>query len=243
VARLSNRLAAAFVAKVTEPGKYPDGHGLYLLVGRSGSKSWFFRYKIGQKSTDMGLGPVHTVSLADARRRALSCRKQRLDRLDPLAERRRAQRPQLADVTFEWCARQYILAHQAGWKDGGKSADQWARSLAAHVFPMLGRMPVQMIDTSLVMRVLDPIWVAKTETANRVRQRVESILDWATARGYRQGENPARWSGHVENLLASPTRIRTVKPYAAMPADEIAAFIEELRARQTVSAAASSFWS
>jgi integrase len=244
MARLSNRLEAAFVAKATNPGKYPDGHGLYLLVGKSGAKSWFFRYKVGRKSTDMGLGPLHTVSLAEARRKALACRKQRLDSLDPLAERRRTQQQALESVTFEWCARQYVLAHRAGWKGGGKSAEQWTASLTAYVFPVLGRLPVQIIDTGLVMRVLDPIWLTKTETASRVRQRIENILDWATARGYRRGDNPARWGGLLENLLASPSDIRKVKPvkpHAALPADEIPAFLAALRDRHGISAHALEF--
>jgi integrase len=245
MARLGNRLAAAFVAKVTTPGWYPDGHGLYLLVGKTGGKSWVYRYKRpGQRlNTDMGLGPLHTVSLADARRKALACRQQRLDGIDPLAERSRRRQAQQGpeSVTFEWCARQYILAHSAGWKDGGKSAAQWGSSLATYVVPVFGRRPVQEIDTGLVMQVLEPIWREKTETASRVRRRIESILDWATTRGHRQGENPARWRGHIENLLPRPSKVRSTQHHAALPSDELPAFLDALKCRQGVSPRAVEF--
>jgi integrase len=240
MARLGNRLEPAFVAKVTAPGRYPDGHGLYLLVGPSGGKSWFFRYKINKKPHDLGLGPFHTVSLKDARRKALTCRQQRLDGLDPLAERRRTQGPALDEITFEECARHYIAAKRAEWK-GDKSLAQWRHSLGAYVLPRIGRTPVQSIDTGAVIRVLDPIWREKTETASRVRQRIEAVLDWAAARGYRQGENPARWKGHLENLLPRPSKVRSVHPHAALPASEIPALLEALRGRQSVAARALEF--
>ena len=171
MARLGNRLEPAFVAKVTEPGRYLDGHGLHLLVSPSGAKSWVFRYKRRGKSIDQGLGPLHTISLKEARGKALACRKQLLDGLDPLTERRRAQQPVADDIMFGECARRYITDKQAEWK-GDASAAQWKHSLGAYVFPKIGRIPVQSVDTGAVMRVLDPIWREKTETASRVRQRI-----------------------------------------------------------------------
>jgi integrase len=237
MARLGNRLEPAFVAKVTEPGRYPDGHGLYLLVGPTGGKSWFCRFKKGGKAHDMGLGPLHTISLKDARRKALACRQQLLDGINPLAERRRAQQPPPDEITFAEAARRYIADKEAEWR-GDKSAAQWRQSLADYAHPKLGHLPVQAIDTGMVMRALDPIWRDKTETASRVRQRIESILDWATARGYRQGENPARWRGHLENLLPRPTKMRAVQPHAALLADAIPALLEALAGRQSVSARA-----
>jgi integrase len=240
MARLGDRLEPAFVRTVTKPGKYADGHGLYLLVGPAGGKSWFFRFKTGRKSFDMGLGPLHTVSLKDARRRALACRQQRLDGLNPLTEKRRARQPAPEVMTFEACARRYIGDKKAEWK-GTASLAQWEQSLGAYVFPKIGRLSVAEIDTGAVMRVLDPIWRQKTETASRVRQRIETVLDWATTRGYRQGENPARWRGHLENLLPRPTKIRSVTPHSALPAEEVPALLEALTGRRGVSARATEF--
>jgi len=189
----------------------------------------------------MGIGPLHTVSLAQARAKALACRQQLLEGLDPLTEKHRTQRQHPESVTFEWCARQYLMAHQAGWKNGGQSVEQWSASLATYVHPVLGRLPVDMIDVGHVMRVLNPIWQEKNPTASRVRQRIENIIDWATTRGFRKGENPARWKGHLENLLARPNKVHSTAHHAAMPADEIPAFLEALHGRQAVSARAIEF--
>jgi integrase len=242
MARLGNRLTAAWVSKATTPGMYCDGHGLYLQVGPSGSKAWVFRYRRQGRLHDMGLGPLHTISLAQARTKALTCRQQLLAGIDPLAEKRRARQPTVDDVTFEHCANQYIASHRAGWK-GDASAAQWSNSLATYAFPIIGRMPVHLIDTGLVMRVLDrnEFWVSKTETASRVRQRIEAILGWATTRGYRSGDNPARWRNHLENLLPKPAKVRVVVPHAALAADEIPAFLEALKGRQGMSARAIAF--
>jgi integrase len=188
----------------------------------------------------MGLGAVHTVSLAEARRKALNCRQQRLDHLDPLTEKRKQQRPVIAEMTFAECTKLCIAAKQSEWK-GDSSARQWRQSLRDHVFPAIGKLPVQLVDTSHVMRVLEPIWTEKTETAQRLRQRIENILDWARARGHRQGDNPARWRGHLENLLARPTKIRSVEPHAALSPDEIPALLSALRSRSASAARAIEF--
>jgi integrase len=240
MARLGNRLTARFVATVTERGMHCDGHGLYLQVGPSGSKAWVFRYRRQGHLHDMGLGPLHTISLAQARAKALACRQQLLDGIDPLTEKRRAQQPVVEGITFAECAKQYIASHQAAWK-GNTSADQWLSSLTAYAFPLIGRMPVGQIDVGAVMRVLDPHWTTKTETASRVRQRIEAILGWATTRGYLSGDNPARWRNHLENLLPKPAKIRSVTPHAALPANEISAFLDALKGRQGVSARAITF--
>jgi integrase len=238
MARAIDRLSAKAVSSTTTPGLYLDGGGLYLRVGPTGSKSWIFRYRHDGKSTDMGLGPVRTVSLAEARRRAQRCRLRRLDGLDPLRERRQARQPATPHVTFAECAAQYIASHQAGWKSGGGSAEQWLSSLRSHALEHVGTLPVNQIDTAAIMRVLDPIWNAKTETASRVRQRIEAILGWAATRGHRESDNPARWRGHLENLLPAPSKVASVVPHAALPFDEIPAFLEALKGRQSVSARA-----
>jgi integrase len=138
-------------------------------------------------------------------------------------------------MTFEECASAYVAAHQTGWKNE-KHAKQWPQTLKAFVFPVLGSLPVQAVDVALVMRAVEPIWTQKPETAGRVRGRIEAVLDWATARGYRQGENPARWRGHLENLLPKKSRVHRVKHHAALPFVEIAAFIAELRRQEGVGA-------
>ena len=236
MARSYNRLTANSIKAAVEPGMYPDGDGLYLQIGRGGSKAWVFRYhRRGAKSnTDMGLGPLRLVSLAQARAKALVCRQQRLAGLDPLNEKRQAQATKSeGPITFGECARQYIVGKQPEWK-GSRSVEQWTASLATYA-AALKNIPVNTIDTAIVMRALDRIWLTKTETANRVRQRIESVLDWATARGYREGANPARWKGHLQNLLPRPSKIRKPTHHTAMPADEIPAFLELLRSRQGIS--------
>jgi integrase len=245
MARLGNRLTAAWVMRTSTPGLFSDGHNLYLRIGPTGAKSWVFRYRVRGRLRDMGIGPLHTISLADARARALTLRKARLDGVaDPIDERRGRQRQAAVDtartVTFRECAERFIQAQQSGWRNV-KHAKQWPSSLETYVYPTLGNLPVAAIDTALVMQVLEPVWNAKTETASRVRGRVEAVLDWATARGYRQGENPARWRGHLENLLPKKSRVRAVVHHAAMPYGEIPAFIAELQKQSGIAARAVEF--
>jgi integrase len=130
-------------------------------------------------------------------------------------------------TTFEACANAYIDAHKASWKQE-RHASQWNQALAKHAYPILGKLPVQSVDTDLVLKVLEPIWKDKTETAKRLRGRIESILDWAKVKGYRQGENPARWRGHLDNLLASPSKLIKVEHFAALPYTKVRQFIKAL---------------
>jgi hypothetical protein len=244
MARAGNRLTALKAAKATKPGLIADGHGLYLRIGQTGAKSWVFRYRRDGRLHDMGLGPLHTVTLADARSKALDLRRQRLDGTDPLtAKREAAAKARVVDakaMTFQACAEAYIAAHRAGWKNA-KHAKQWPNTLRDYVYPVLGELPVQAVDVALVMKAVEPIWTAKPETASRVRGRIESVLDWATARGYRNGENPARWRGHLENLLPKKSRVRRVERHAALPYAELGAFMAELRQQDAVSARAMEF--
>ena len=197
--------------KHTKVGFHHDGGGLYLQVreGRNNAltRSWVFRYTRQGKARIMGLGPFDVVGLADARKRAWEARRLLLDDIDPLEAReahRAAQRvSQATAMTFRQSAEAYIAAQEAGWRNP-KHAAQWSATLGTYVYPVFGNLPVASIDTGLVTKVLEPIWSAKPETASRVRGRIERVLDWATVRGYRQGENPARWRGHLENLPAPP---------------------------------------
>lgn len=193
---MMGRLSALMVSKIKEKGSYPDGGNLYLQVSASGSKSWLFRYMVDGRARYMGLGSIHSVTLAQARDKAAECRKQLDGGNDPIAEKRQEKtKKKLATargMTFEQCGEAYIEAHKAGWSNA-KHIYQWNQSLSTYAYPVLGKLPVQEIDITLVMKVLEPIWKTKTETATRLRGRIESILDWATVREYRQGENPARW--------------------------------------------------
>jgi integrase len=242
--RLIGKLTSLSVRQARRRGLYGDGGGLFLQVSESGAKSWVFRFKKADRLRVMGLGPAHTITLAEARDRARECRKLRLDGIDPI-EARRAERAQAKldaakAVTFAECADAYITAHKAGWRNP-KHAAQWPATLATYVNPTFGELPVQAIDTALVTRVMEPIWTKKPETASRVRGRIESILDWATARGYRQGENPARWRGHLENLLPRRSKVRRVEHHAALPYSELSAFMLALRQQEGVAARALEF--
>ena len=231
-ARVIGKLTSVSVRQAHHRGLYGDGGGLFLQVSERGAKSWIFRFKKDGRLRVMGLGPVHTISLAEARERARECRKLRLDGLDPIEERRGRQvaaRLEAAKaLTFAECAAAYVEAHRLGWRNA-KHAAQWSATLAAYVNPIFGALPVQAVDVGLVMRAVEPIWSAKPETASRVRGRVESVLDWAAARGYRAGENPARWRGHLENLLPRRSKVRRVAHHAALPYREICDFVAELR--------------
>jgi len=244
MARIIGKLTAMAVSQAKGRGYYGDGGGLFLQVSASGAKSWVFRFKEAGKLREMGLGPVHTIGLAEARQRAQDCRKARLDGRDPIearrAERLAARLDPAKAMTFQACAERYVAAHKAGWRNV-KHAAQWAATLTPYAYPFFGKLPVQGVDVGLVLRAIEPIWTTKPETAGRVRGRIESILDWATARGYRQGENPARWRGHLENLLPSRSKVRRVKHHAALPYVEIGGFLAEVRRQDGIAARALEF--
>jgi integrase len=244
MARVAERLTARAIQAAKARGLYADGKGLYLRVGPTGSKSWIYRYVSAGRQHDLGLGPFPEVSLAEARERAMAQRRLRINGNDPLAERRSQRHAETVQrikaQTFRQSAVAYIEAHSAGWR-GGKQAEQWRQSLTAYAYPMLGDLPVQAIDTSAVLAAVEPVWRTKTETATRVRERIEAVLNWATARGYRAGENPARWKGHLANLLPARSKVQRVAHHPALPYAEIADFMAELRARDGVPARALEF--
>lgn len=244
--RKAEGLSAAGV-KTAAPGRYGDGAGLYLLVRSAEARFWLFRYVRGGKMREMGLGAASgrtAVSLADARKKARRLYDMVRDGRDPLAEKvaeRAAAAVEAAKViSFKSCGESYIEAHRAGWRNA-KHAKQWAATLETYAYPAFGTLPVQAVDTGLVLKAIEPIWKTKTETANRVRGRVESILDWATARGYRQGDNPARWKGHLDNLLPARGKVQRVTHHPALPYVEAGAFVADLRKRSSSSALALEF--
>ena len=247
--RLRDRLTTAFVnsatrAKAPRPGMHPDGHGLYLCVSDGGSASWIFRYKIAKREQAMGLGSLDHISLAQARELADTARRKARAGIDPVEERKAAKLSASLDraraMSFRECATAYIAAHQAGWTNS-QHAKQWPGSLERHVYPKIGDLPVDAIDLPLVLSIVEPLWSAKTETASRVRGRIEAVLDWSTTRGYRKGENPARWRGHLETLLPRKTKVRAVKHHAALPYAAMAAFMTRLREQEGITARALEF--
>ena len=239
-----NKLSAAQVTKSTKPGRYSDGGGLYLQVSKFGTKSWLFRYMIGGKAFQMGLGSLRTFSLAEARERAKEERQLMTRGLNPIEERRKkVVAINAADanrVTFRQAAQRFIAAKSPEWKNA-KHGAQWISTLETYVFPVIGDLSVAEIETNHVLKILEPIWTIKTETASRVRGRIEKVLDWAAARKLREGENPARWRGHLENLLAKRSKLAKVKHHAALPIDALPGFMERLRGMDSVSARALEF--
>lgn len=234
----------AIELKTLDEGWHADGGNLYLFV-RGASRGWVFRYTAPDgKRRNMGLGGFPAVSLAVARREATKLREQvknPLDRKDPIAEgqakRLQARLDAAKRTTFAEAASAFIKAKSAGWGNA-KHIQQWGNTLATYAYPIIGVLPVEAVDTALVLKVLEPIWPTKTETASRLRGRIESVLDWATTSGYRQGENPARWRGHLDNLLPKPSKVQTVEHLAALPFAQIGSFMAELRKREGLTARA-----
>jgi integrase len=208
-------------------------------VTGTGGRSWLYRYYLHGKEHRIGLGSASAVPLKLARQLASQARQLRATGVDPLAQKRERRTAHLIaeakSMSFQQCAENYITAHEASWRNP-KHRQQWRSTLASYCFPIMGSLPVQAIDTDLVIKVLEPIWRDKTETASRVRGRIESILDYAKARNYRNGENPARWRGHLDMLLARPSKINGAAHHAALPYADIGEFMSDLRQRDSTSA-------
>jgi integrase len=223
---------------------YADGGGLYLQVSRSGTKSWIFRYSLNGREREMGLGPQHTITLADARVMATEARRMKLSGIDPIdARQSERQAKRLEDaraITFKQASAAYIKANKAAWKNP-KHAAQWESTLTTYADPNFGDLPVAAIDTALVMKALEAIWSEKPETASRLRGRIESVLDWATARGYRTGENPARWRGHLDKMVPARAKVQAVQHHAALPYRDLPAFMSSLCAQTGIGALALQF--
>jgi integrase len=244
------RFTVIAVDRLRKVGLHADGGGLYLQVsktkdGEGLSKSWIFRFATAEgKERKMGLGSLDTVSLADAREEAARCRRQRKDGADPIAARDEARRKAtvaaVKNITFAKAAEKYIAAHEAGWRHA-KSSEQWTNSIATHVNPVIGHLQVRDIDAGLVLRCLEPIWRTTTETASRLRGRIERILGWAKVHGYREGENPAAWTDNLDQLLARPGKVTKKKQHPALPYDDMPEFMAQLRGQDGVAARALEF--
>jgi integrase len=244
MAREINRLSARRVTAEKRPGRHPDGAGLYLSISTNGGRRWVFLFKRGGKAREMGLGSVSSVGLGLARDLAEDARAALARGLDPIAERDAKHRAAANALTFQECAARYVKANKAGWRNA-KHAAQWEATLKKYVYPVVGDsqvavgdMPVTNVGVGEVTKILNPIWSAKTETASRVRGRVETVLDWAKAHGYRTGENPARWRGHLDKLLPARSKVRRVRHHPALPYSELPAFMVDLRTREGLAAIA-----
>lgn len=235
------KLTVKKVAGLTEPGRYGDGHGLYLQVANINNRSWLLRYESRGRERWMGLGPVHTFTLEEARERARKARQQLKDGTDPLEARKVARAEAALEnakaMTFEDASRKYFQQHELKWRNQ-KHRAQFLSTLEQYAFPTLAKLSVAAIDTGLVLKVVEPIWRAKTETANRVRGRIESVLDWATVRGARTGDNPARWRGHLAEVLPARSQIAKVQHHKALPFADVPKFVSELARREGMAARA-----
>jgi len=247
--KLSNALKPLQV-KSLPAGRHTDGGGLQLLVKKSGARSWVFRFMLDGKSRDIGLGAASgpdAISLAQARDAAIDLRRLVQSGIDPLQERARidaegeaeAQAAHIAGITFKASAEAYIAAHSDSWKNA-KHRAQWPSTLENYVYPIMGNLPVADISTEHVMAVIEPIWKTKPETASRVRGRIETILDAAKARGYRQGENPARWRGHIALMLPARTKLSRGH-HRALPYVDIPEFVSTLQTKDAMAALALEF--
>ena len=235
------KLTAVAITKERGPAVLHDGGGLYLRVSASGAKAWVFRYQLNGRRRDMGLGAFPAISLAGAREKAAAYRKQRTEGIDPIAVKVAQQQVmRLAGRTFRQVAEDLVQSKQAGWRNAAHR-QQWNYTLATYAYPILGDVLVGSVNTAMVMQVLTPIWTGKTETANRLRGRIEAVLDAAKAHGYREGENPARWRGHLDALLPKPSKVRRVEHHHALPYAEMPAFMAELQSRENMSARALGF--
>lgn len=238
----AKELSIRAIEAIKRPGLHSVGgcDGLMIQVTPT-ARTWVLRYRIGDRRRNMGLGGYPTVSLAEARRLGLIAREKLRNGIDPLAEKHAAKAALVATLarglTFDQCAEKYIEAHRAEWRNA-KHGDQWTNTIATYASPFIGKLPIAQVDTPLVLKCLEPIWTEKNETAMRLRGRLEKILGWATTAGYRSGDNPARWEGHLQNLLANISRKARIQNRPALYYKEAGAFMAELRQREGVSARA-----
>jgi integrase len=248
--RKLNHALTPLAIKSAKPGRHADGGGLHLLVKETGARSWVYRFMLKGKSRDLGLGAASgpdAISLANARDLASAHRLKVKAGIDPFAERHReaaeaiaaAQSAKIAGVTFRHVAEAYIAANESSWRND-KHRQQWRNTLASYVYPIMGELPVAEIATAHVLQILEPIWQEKPETASRIRGRIEALLDAAKARGYREGENPARWRGHIAQILPARSKL-TRGHHKAMAYSELPSFMSQLRAREAMAAMALEF--
>jgi len=228
--KIIRELTAAAVAKLRQPGRYSVGgaDGLMLRITNVGSRLWVCRLMINGKRRDVGLGRYEQVSLSQARDAARALHLDVRRGIDPTASREPMPATPTSMNLFKDAATEFVASKQVEWKNS-KHTDQWSSTLRTYVYPVLGDMCVADIALSHVLEILQPIWIDKTETANRVRGRIEAILDYATVQGWRSGDNPARWKGLLDKVLPTPAKLKKTKHHAAMPAHETPTFMQTLQ--------------
>ena len=244
--RKAHELSALEVARLKKPGLHAVGGvaGLHMQINQNTARSWILRAMVGTKRRDMGLGGFPDVTLAGAREKAREARLKIEHGVDPILARQQADSAlkaiQARAITFDEAARLFIDSRSDEWRNP-KHRAQWSATLATYASPVIGKLLVSDIDQSHVLAVLEPIWKTKTETASRLRGRIESVLNWATSRGQREGLNPARWKGHLENLLSKPSKITKVDHHTALAIDAVGSFMADAGTRAGMAAPALMF--
>lgn len=239
-------LGALAVSQIKDRGIHFVGGvaGLAINVTKSGSRSWILRYQVGGKRRDKGLGGYPDVTLAEAKEAARAARAKIAQGIDPIEDGQAARSRLIADlasaITFSQAAKQYIDTHEGGWRNA-KHTQQWRNTIQTYANPIIGRMLVRDVGLPQVLAVLEPIWRTKTETATRLRGRIESVLDWAAARGYRSESNPARWKGLLDKLLPTPSKIAKTDHHRALPYADLPDFMKVLAKQPGMGARALEF--
>lgn len=239
-------LSALAVKRLTKAGFYAVGGvaGLGLQVSKGGARSWILRATVGSKRRDIGLGGYPDVPLADARDKARQTHLQIEQGIDPVQVKKEAksalEAAQKKEITFEQSAKEYMASKGVEWKNA-KHSQQWENTLSSYAYPVIGKLQVKDVELGHIVKILEPIWAEKTETAKRLRGRIEAVLDWATVRCYRTGDNPARWKGYLDTILPAPGKIAKKDHHRALPVDDVGKFMRDLQARDGISARALEF--
>ncbi len=235
----AKELSALEIKRLTEIGKYPVGSGVYLEVNSEHSKVWILRITVGNKRRNIGLGSYPTVSLAQAREKAAEARDLIAKGIDPIEQKKAVlsalKAKQAKEISFKQCALEYIETHSSSWKNA-KHGQQWHNTLTTYAFPVIGDLFVADVEQQHILKILKPIWTDKTETAKRLRGRLEAILDWAAVHGYREKDNPAIWRGRLDKLFPSPAKVAKVKHHTAMKIDDVPLFMSQLKDHDSISA-------
>tara|TARA_B110000503_G_C7131389_1_gene406947 strand:- start:572 stop:1810 length:1239 start_codon:yes stop_codon:yes gene_type:complete len=244
--KVARELKAVEVKRLTKPGLHAVGgvSGLQLQVNKTGARSWVLRSKVGAKRKDIGLGGFPDVTLAQAREKARTTKEMIQQGLDPVAERKAARTALIAaqatNKTFDQCAEQFLIKKNTEFSNP-KHATQWRNTLATYASPVIGRLPVDTVELPHILKILEPLWGEKTETAARLRGRIEAVLAYATVSKYRTGDNPARWQGNLDAVLPKPGRLKKVQHHKAIVWQEIGSFVQSLRERKGTGAKALEF--